>query len=102
MGIDRDTFYNKEQVVIVPLIFCYLGMGKAGDLPPRIECVLAWREKVLQQLTQVELIVVIGCYAMHYHLSEARNQTVADAVKLLADYWQHTISSLHPSPRNNR
>lgn len=102
LGVDRETFYNKEQFAIVPMGFCYPGTGKTGDLPPRAECAPAWREKVLQQLTQVELTVVIGRYALDYHLPELTNKTVTDAVKSWADHWPHVTPLPHPSPRNNR
>jgi len=42
MGLDREQFYDPRVVAIVPMGFCYPGTGRAGDLPPRAECALAW------------------------------------------------------------
>ena len=38
LGIDKQTFYNEEQIAIVPMGFCYPGKGKSGDLPPSPTC----------------------------------------------------------------
>ena len=39
---------------------CFPGTGKSGDLPPRKECAVAWHEKVLAQMPNIELIILIG------------------------------------------
>jgi hypothetical protein len=38
MGIGRDQFFAPRLVIILPMGFCYPGIGTAGDLPPRKEC----------------------------------------------------------------
>ena len=35
LQVDKSTFYNHEQIALVPMGFCYPGKGKTGDLPPR-------------------------------------------------------------------
>lgn len=102
LGVDREAFYDESQFAIVPMGFCYPGTGKAGDFPPRPECADAWREKVLVQLSQVELTVVIGRYALDYHLPETKKQTVTKAVADWQRHWPNIIPLPHPSPRNNR
>lgn len=102
LGVDREAFYDESQFAIVPMGFCYPGTGKAGDFPPRPECADAWREKVLAQLSQVELTVVIGRYALDYHLPETKKQTVTKAVADWQRHWPNIIPLPHPSPRNNR
>ena len=37
LGVTAETFYDEDQVAIVPMGFCYPGTGKSGDLPPRAE-----------------------------------------------------------------
>lgn len=102
MGIDRDTFYDTSRIAIVPMGFCYPGRGKSGDLPPRTECAEHWRERVLAELKHIELTLVIGQYAIAYHLPE-RQKTLTETVRLWSE--QHPDSNLialpHPSPRNN-
>jgi uracil-DNA glycosylase len=102
LGVDRDTFYDDKKFAIVPMGFCYPGTGTSGDLPPRRECIDTWREKVLQQLQQVKLTVVIGRYALDYHLPHTQKMTVTQAVAHWQKTWPNVIPLPHPSPRNNR
>jgi uracil-DNA glycosylase len=100
MGISKETFYNDKNIAILPMGFCYPGTGKTGDLPPRPECALAWRAKLLKQLTQLELTLVIGQYAQSYHLPENK-LSLTDTVKGWQNYWPNVLPLPHPSPRNN-
>jgi uracil-DNA glycosylase len=101
MGIDRDTFYNPEKIAIIPMGFCYPGTGKSGDLPPRPECALKWHNQLLAQILDVQLILVIGKYAMDWHLGARQKATLTDTVKSWAEYWPQRLPLPHPSPRNN-
>ncbi len=100
MGVSKETFYDANQVAIMPMGFCYPGKGKSGDLPPRKECAPAWREALLKQMGQVELILVIGQYAQAYHLPDNK-RTLTETVKAWRDYWPKVLPLPHPSPRNN-
>jgi len=100
LGLTSDVFYNPKNVAILPMGFCYPGTGKSGDLPPRKECAPAWREQLLGQLTNLKLTLVIGQYALAYHLPNS-NQTVTGAVKAWRDNWPQLVALPHPSPRNN-
>ncbi len=100
MGVTKETFYDANQVAILPMGFCYPGKGKSGDLPPRKECASAWREALLKQMGQVELILVIGQYAQAYHLPDNK-RTLTETVKAWRDYWPKVLPLPHPSPRNN-
>lgn len=100
MGVSKATFYNAKKIAILPMGFCYPGTGKAGDLPPRPECAIAWRDKLLAHLSKLQLTLVIGQYAHSYHLP-ANKMTVTDAVKSWQDYWPILLPLPHPSPRNN-
>ena len=44
MGIEKEVFYDKNKIAIVPMGFCFPGTGKSGDLPPRPECAEFWRD----------------------------------------------------------
>ncbi|WP_086933713.1 uracil-DNA glycosylase family protein [Agarilytica rhodophyticola] len=100
MGVSRDLFYDANKLAIVPMGFCYPGRGKSGDLPPRKECAQTWRAKVLEELKNIELTLVIGQYAFAYHLP-GRSGNLTDNVKLWQQDWPHTLLLPHPSPRNN-
>lgn len=99
MGIDKTTFYNPEQIAILPMGLCYPGTGKQGDLPPRPECAPAWHSQLLEQLVDPQLMLVIGHYAHHYHLD--KQETVTELVQAWQDVWPEKLPLPHPSPRNN-
>ena len=100
LGISAEVVYNPQCVAILPMGFCFPGTGKSGDLPPRPECAPAWREQLLQSLTQLKLTLVIGGYAQAYHLPDAA-KTVTERVKAWQEYWPEIVPLPHPSPRNN-
>ncbi|WP_106743459.1 uracil-DNA glycosylase family protein [Yoonia maritima] len=78
------------------------GTGKSGDLPPRTECALTWRERILPTLQAVELTLIIGRYAIDWHLPTYSSSTVTAAVKSWVRLWPKQLILPHPSPRNNR
>jgi uracil-DNA glycosylase len=100
LGLSREQFYDDSQIAIVPMGFCYPGTGKSGDLPPRPECAAAWRGALLAQLKNIELTLVIGQYALAYHLPDA-GKSVTESVRAWRQHWPHTLPLPHPSPRNN-
>jgi uracil-DNA glycosylase len=100
LGMSREVFYDPDIVAILPMGFCYPGTGKSGDLPPRPECAIAWREKVLSKLRRVELTLVIGQFAQSYHFPE-NETTLTELVHTWRDYWPNLVPLPHPSPRNN-
>lgn len=101
LGLDRETFYNPKRVAILPMGFCYPGTGKSGDSPPRPECAATWREKILRELRAVTLTLVIGQYAMAWHLGPRAKATLTETVHAWREF-QPTLWPLpHPSPRNN-
>ncbi|MCP5382228.1 MAG: uracil-DNA glycosylase family protein [Kordiimonadaceae bacterium] len=101
MGVDKDIFYDTSKINIVPMGFCYPGTGKSGDLPPRKECADAWRAPLMVKLSSVELTLVIGQYAIDWHLGNRRKKTLTDTVRTWQEYWPDYVVLPHPSPRNN-
>ncbi len=101
LGMDRETFYDASRVAILPMGFCYPGTGQSGDLPPRPECAVAWREKILRELTSLKLTLVIGQYAMDWHLGSRAKATLTETVQAWRDFSPQLWPMPHPSPRNN-
>jgi len=100
LGVDKNQFYDKDIFAIIPMGFCYPGKGKSGDLPPLPLCAKTWRMQLLEKLKHVELTIILGKYAIEWHLQSK------DPITELAMRWQHLLKSdkivlPHPSPRNN-
>ncbi|GMV48221.1 MAG: hypothetical protein AMXMBFR66_36190 [Pseudomonadota bacterium] len=100
LGLTRAQFYDAERVAIVPMGLCYPGRGRSGDLPPRPECAPRWRAPLLGQLRRLELTLVIGQYALAYHLPGERGG-LTQVVQRWRDFWPAVVPLPHPSPRNN-
>ena len=101
LGVDRETFYNPLKLAIVPMGFCYPGTGISGDLPPRPECTVAWRNRALAILHDLELTLVIGQYSHDWHLRGKSEGTLTETVQNWKSYWPKILPLPHPSPRNN-
>ena len=101
LGLDRETFYDASRVAILPMGFCYPGTGKSGDLPPRPECAVAWREKILRELSAVKLTLIIGQYAMAWHLGSRAKATLTETVHGWREFSPQLWPMPHPSSRNN-
>jgi len=100
LGLTRETFYDPQHVAILPMGFCFPGTGNSGDLPPRKECAPAWRDELLAHLPRLELTLVIGQYALAWHLPDERGN-LTETVKAWKRHWPAVIPLPHPSPRNN-
>ncbi len=100
MGVSRETFYDPEQVAILPMGFCYPGTGKSGDLAPRPECAPAWRQPILDHLPNLKLTLVIGQYALAWHLPGPK-RPLTEVVRAWKDHRPTHLPLPHPSPRNN-
>lgn len=85
----------------MPMGFCFLGPGKSGNLPPRPECAPLWHEKLLKQVTDTQLIILIGQYAQNYYLAGKTKESLTETVKNYAVYLPIYFTLPHPSPRNN-
>ena len=101
LGVDDDTFYNPDIFALIPMGFCYPGKGRSGDLPPRKECAPLWHQQVLEQITDIQLTILIGSYAQEYYLQKARKRTLTETVRNYKTYLPKYLPLPHPSPRNN-
>lgn len=107
LGVDRDTFYDRDFFAIAPMGFCFPGYNANGhDLPPRRECAPQWRQTVMAAMPQIELVLAIGHYAQAWHLGGRRKKTMTETVEHWRDYWQGNVEGPkvlplpHPSWRN--
>lgn len=99
MGIDRDMFYDRDRVAVLPMAFCFPGYdAKGSDLPPPKLCAETWHTRVLAARPRPRLMLLVGGYAFRWHLG-----TRAPVTKVVSD-WRSlpkgVIPLPHPSWRN--
>ncbi|NLS15707.1 uracil-DNA glycosylase family protein [Rhizobium sp. P40RR-XXII] len=107
LAVDRESFYNPDHFAIMGMGFCFPGYDAAGsDLPPRKECAPLWRQKAMDAMPQIELILTIGQYAQAWHLGAARMGSMTETVAEWRRYFLTNRSPAilplpHPSWRNS-
>ena len=103
MGVTRKTFYDARQIALLPMGLCFPGTGKSGDLPPRPECAAQvahiGRAAILHHLPKIELTLMVGQYAIGFHLPNAQD-TLTETMHRWREYLPECLPMPHPSPRN--
>ncbi|NOH22789.1 uracil-DNA glycosylase family protein [Vibrio europaeus] len=99
LALDKETFYDPNKIAIVPMGLCYPGKGKSGDLPPRKECAPLWHQRVLEQLPNIGMTLLIGQYAQNYYLPD-KPRTLTETVQQWQRWAPNYLPLPHPSPRN--
>ena len=102
LGITREQFYDPKLVALIPMDFYYPGKGKSGDLPPRKDFTPLWHPKLLQNMPNVKLIILIGAYSQKYYLGKAAKKTLTETVANFEEYLPKYFPLVHPSPLNFR
>ncbi|MEX0275949.1 MAG: uracil-DNA glycosylase family protein [Ruegeria sp.] len=99
LGIDESVFYDLSVVSIVPMGFCFPGYNdRKADLPPPAICRQTWHDRVMAELGDVPLTVLVGGHAFAYHLGS--KVSVTDTVRSWRDHAPHVFALPHPSWRN--
>jgi uracil-DNA glycosylase len=97
---DKETFYNRNKIAIIPMGFCYPGrLPKGGDRPPRPECAPTWHPALLALLPNIELTVLAGAYAQKQFLGPARGKNLTETVRAWRDHAPACMPLPHPSWR---
>jgi uracil-DNA glycosylase len=101
LGVDYDTFYEDHRIGVAAMAFCFPGTNpKGGDYPPPARCASLWRPRLLEQLPNVELTLLVGSYAQRWKLPEAAGRSMTETVAHWRDYLPAYIPMPHPSWRN--
>lgn len=61
LGVDDTQFYDPDRFAIIPMDFYYPGKGVSGDLPPRKDFASLWHQRILAELPDLRLTVLVGC-----------------------------------------
>ncbi|MDN2454335.1 uracil-DNA glycosylase family protein [Lactobacillus sp. UCMA15818] len=101
LGIDKTTFYDSGEIAVIPMDFYYPGKAKSGDKPPRKGIAAKWHPKLLAQMPNIQLTVLIGAYAQRYYLNLTPKTTITSTVQHFMEYLPEYFPIVHPSPRNN-
>jgi uracil-DNA glycosylase len=97
MGVSPEEFYDASKVAIVPMGFCYPGrQPSGGDAPPRPECAPLWRRRLLAQLPELRLTLLVGTYAQADALGQGR---MSERVMGFRDHLPGVFPLPHPSWR---
>jgi uracil-DNA glycosylase len=100
LGVVPETFYDERIFALMPMGFCYPGKGTSGDMPPRPECAPQWHKKVLNNLKQIELTILIGQYSQAYYLGDRAKDNLTETVRAYKTFLPQFLPLPHPSPRN--
>tara|TARA_B100000315_G_scaffold245448_1_gene271349 strand:+ start:4192 stop:4791 length:600 start_codon:yes stop_codon:yes gene_type:complete len=100
LGVTREIFYDDRRIAIMPMGFCYPGrLERGGDKPPRPECAPAWHEKILAELPDIKLTLLVGMYAQKYYLAERNIKTLTETVHHWREFDPSIVPTPHPSWR---
>ena len=101
LGVTSEQFYNSDLIAVTPMGFCFPGQDAKGrDLPPRKECGPLWQDKLDAALPNVELTLIIGIYAVKWHLGDRAERNLTETVKAWRNYGPDIIPLPHPRWRN--
>jgi len=101
MNVSEETFYDTSKIAILPIGLCYPGKGCSGDLPPRRECAPLWRQQAIDAMPDIQLVLLIGGYALDWHLGTLKKSNLTRTVAAWHEYAPNIFPLPHPSPRNN-
>lgn len=100
MGVDSQRFYDASTVAIVPMGLCYPGRAASGDAPPRRECAPLWLDRLLAELPNIELTLLVGAHAQAHFLRAAGRTSVTATTRNWRAHLPGVVPLPHPSPRN--
>jgi uracil-DNA glycosylase len=100
LNVTKEQFYDNSLFALMPMGFCYPGKGTSGDLPPRPECAPLWHGKVLSQMKNIKLTILIGQYAQKFYLGKDFNPSITENIKNYKKFMPTYLPLVHPSPRN--
>lgn len=101
MGVDYETFYGREEIGVAAMAFCFPGTSpKGGDFPPPRRCAQLWRPRLMANLPQAELTLLVGSYAQDWALGTRAKANMTETVRAWREYVPQFLPMPHPSWRN--
>jgi uracil-DNA glycosylase len=100
MQVDDSVFYDETRIAIIPMGFCYPGAAVGGgDNPPRPECAALWHPRLIANLPNLEVTLLVGHYAQRHYLGRKMKRTMTETVGAFAEYGPQFFPLPHPSWR---
>lgn len=99
-GLTKAQMYDPARVALMPMGFCYPGKASGGDQPPRPECAPLWHDRVLAELPDDRLTLLVGSYAQARYLPETRRLSLTERVRRFRDYLPQYLPLPHPAWRS--
>ena len=101
LQLDREQFYDRRRIAILPMGLCYPGVdAKGGDRPPMAVCAPTWHPRLRPLLPAVRLTLLVGLYAQRHYLGTRRLASLGQTVRNFAAYLPAFLPLPHPSWRN--
>jgi uracil-DNA glycosylase len=101
LGVDYETFYAERRIGVAAMAFCFPGTSPAGgDYPPPKRCAELWRRRLLAELPNVELTLLVGSYAQAWALGAGAKGSMTETVRAWRDCLPAAVCLPHPSWRN--
>lgn len=102
LGVTDEQFYDPALFAILPMDFYFPGKGASGDLPPRKDFAPRWHPRLLGQLPDIALTLLVGGYAQKFYLGASAGANLTETVRAYRDYLPSKLPLVHPSPLNFR
>ena len=102
LGVTDEQFYDPDLFALMPMDFYYPGRAAHGDLPPRSEFAKKWHPRLLAQMPDVRLTILVGAHAQQYYLNKQAKRNLTETVAHYVEYLPHYFPLVHPSPLNFR
>ena len=99
-GLSKDDMYDPARVALVPMGFCYPGKASGGDKPPRPECAPTWHDRVLRELPDDRLTLLVGTYAQRAYLPDTKSWTMRERILRFREFLPHFLPLPHPAWRS--
>ncbi|MCA0977134.1 uracil-DNA glycosylase family protein [Qipengyuania flava] len=100
LGVSFETLHDPALFAIVSMGFCYPGKASGGDKPPRPECAPTWHEKVMRELPEDRLMLLVGTYAQRAYLPDTKSWTMRERILRYRDFLPHFLPLPHPAWRS--
>jgi uracil-DNA glycosylase len=101
MGLDWATFYGHPAIGVAAQAFCFPGTDPAGgDYPPPPRCATLWRPRLLAELPNVELTLLVGRPAQVWALGAQAGRSMTETVEAWRAFLPERVVLPHPSWRN--